>query len=85
MEPKPTTNNLSMIRKATVGKRKITWTDDLGVDYQNAIGIMKTRIKLSPNDPKNGSASSLMEHKLSALGLSSASTLMKRTPVKEFR
>ena len=40
-----------MLRKATVGKGKVTWTDELEVEYQNAIDIMKTRIKLSPNDP----------------------------------
>ena len=42
--------NLSMLRKATVRKCKITWTDELEVEYQNAIDIMKTRIKLSPYD-----------------------------------
>ena len=43
--------NLSMLRKLTVGKVKVEWTDELEVEYQNAIDIMKTRIKLSPYDP----------------------------------
>ena len=41
--------NLSMLRKATVGK--VTWTDELEVEYQNAIDIMNIRIKLSHYDP----------------------------------
>ena len=44
--------NLSMLRKQTVRKGKIKWTDELEVEYQNAIDIMKTRIKLSPYDPR---------------------------------
>ena len=43
--------NLSMLRKLTVSKGKVTWKDELEVEYQNAIDIMKTRIKLSPYDP----------------------------------
>ena len=43
--------NQSMFRKQTVGKGKIELTDELEVEYQNAIDIMKTRIKLSPYDP----------------------------------
>ena len=43
--------NLSMLRKATVGKGKVIWTDELKVEYQNAVDIMKTRIKLSSYDP----------------------------------
>ena len=43
--------NLTMLRKLTVGKGKVDWTDELEVEYQNAIDIMKTRIKLSPYDP----------------------------------
>ena len=40
--------NLSMLRKATVGKGKLIWTDELEDEYQNAIDILKNRIKLSP-------------------------------------
>ena len=42
--------NLSMIRKATANKGKVIWTDELEVENQNAVDIMKTRIKLSPYD-----------------------------------
>ena len=43
--------NLTMLRKLTVGKGKVDWNDELEVEYQNAMDIMKTRIKLSPYDP----------------------------------
>ena len=43
--------NLTMLRKLTVGKGKVEWTEELEVEYQNAMDIMKTRIKLSPYDP----------------------------------
>ena len=43
--------NLTMPRKLTVGKGKVEWTEQLEVEYQNAMDIMKTRIKLSPYDP----------------------------------
>ena len=39
-----------MLRKVTVGKGKVEWSDELEVEYQNAMDIMKTRIKLSPYD-----------------------------------
>ena len=55
--------NLSMLRKLTVRKGKITWTDELEVEYQNAIDIMKTRIKLSPYDPTKDSDLSLTVQK----------------------
>ena len=42
--------NLSMLRKVTAAKGKIVWTDELEVEYNNAVDIMKTRIKLSPYD-----------------------------------
>ena len=41
-----------MLRKATVGKGKIDWTEEHEAEYQNAMQVMKTRIKLSPYDPK---------------------------------
>ena len=41
-----------MLRKASVGKGKIDWTEEHEAEYQNAIQVMKTRIKLSPYDPK---------------------------------
>ena len=44
--------NLTMLRKATIGKGKIDWTEEHEAEYQNAIQVMKTRIKLSPYDPK---------------------------------
>ena len=44
--------NLTMLRKATVGKGKIDWTKEHEAEYQNAMQVMKTRIKLSPYDPK---------------------------------
>ena len=43
--------NLSMLRKATATKGKVIWTNELEVEYQNAVDIMKTRIELSPYDP----------------------------------
>ena len=43
--------NLSMLRKATASKGKIIWNEELEEEYQNAMEIMKTRIKLSPYDP----------------------------------
>ena len=49
--------NLSMLRKQTVRKGKVDWTNELEVEYQNAIDIMKTRIKLSPYDPTKDSVS----------------------------
>ena len=44
--------NLTMLRKATVGKGKIDWTEEHEVKYQNAMNVMKTRIMLLPYDPK---------------------------------
>ena len=44
--------NLTMLRKATVGKGKIDWTVEHEAEYQNAMHVMKTRIKLSPYDPE---------------------------------
>ena len=41
-----------MLRKATVGKGKVEWNEELEIEYQNAMNVMKTRIKLSPYDPK---------------------------------
>ena len=41
-----------MLRKATIGKGKIDWTEEHEAEYQNAMNVMKTRIKLSPYDPK---------------------------------
>ena len=41
-----------MRRKATVGKGKVDWNEELEAEYQNAMHVMKTRIKLSPYDPK---------------------------------
>ena len=35
--------NLSKLRKAKVDKGKITWTDEVEVEYKNAIDIMKTK------------------------------------------
>ena len=43
--------NLRMLRKLTVGKGKVDWTEELEIEYQNVMDIMKTRIKLSPYDP----------------------------------
>ena len=40
-----------MLRKATASKGKILWNDELEAEYNNAIDIMRTRIKLSPYDP----------------------------------
>ena len=44
--------NLTMLRKATVGKGKVDLDEELEAEYQNAMNVMKTRIKLSPYDPK---------------------------------
>ena len=38
--------NLTMLRKATVGKGKIDWTEEHEAEYQNSMQVMKTRIKL---------------------------------------
>ena len=43
--------HLSMLRKATASKEKIIWNDELEAEYNNAIDIMRTRIRLSPYDP----------------------------------
>ena len=43
--------NLRILRKLTVGKGKVDWTEELEVEYQIAMDFMKTRIKLSPCDP----------------------------------
>ena len=44
--------NLTMLRKSTVGKGKIDWTEEHEAEYQNAMKVMQTRIMLSPYDPK---------------------------------
>ena len=44
--------NLTMLRKATIGKGKIDWTEEHEAEYQNAMNVMKTRIMLTPYDPK---------------------------------
>ena len=38
--------NLTMLRKATIGKGKIDWTEEHEAEYQNAMNVMKTRIML---------------------------------------
>ena len=43
--------NLYMLRKATASKSKITWNEELEEEYNNAMEIIKTRIRLSPYDP----------------------------------
>ena len=40
-----------MSRKATASKGKILCNDELEAEYNNAINIVRTRIRLSPYDP----------------------------------
>ena len=44
--------NLSRLRKAYASKGKITWDEELEDEYINCMEIMKTRINISPYDPK---------------------------------
>ena len=77
--------NLSVLRKATATKAKVTWTDELEVEYQNAVDIMKTRIKLSPYDPTKRLRLIIDGTKTVGTGLYSANTSMRRILAKEFR
>ena len=43
--------NLSVFKKATESKGKIIWNEELEAEYNNAIDILRTRIRLSPYDP----------------------------------
>ena len=74
--------NLTMLRKLTVGKGKVDWTDELEVEYQNAMDIMKTRIKLSPYDPTKRLRLIIDGRRLWGRVLSYANTLMKKIRVK---
>ena len=42
--------NLSMLRKASGSKGKVTWNEELEEEYKNVMNIMQTRIRLSPYD-----------------------------------